>query len=195
MSLNETEFSTVYAYDAVKSDEKMAALSQAVWECDLMIAAYPVYVDTIPAALTAVFEYLHDSQRAAVQTNKPAMAVIANCGYPESIHAKVSLAVCRLFAESSQFTWLGGLALGAGPMVFAVPFTTEGGPLKQAAASLKEAAGYLAEKKEIPEAVQRQFAAVHFPSWLYRGMANLGWFQSKRQHPTRGSLKARPYDQ
>lgn len=192
MALSENDYEIRYAYDTARSAEKMDLLWQSVQVCDLLVAVYPVYVDTIPAALSVVFEEIDQRYRTADESVRPAVTAIANCGFPESVHTRVSLEVCELFAKTCNLQWLGGLGLGAGGMVLAVPFIPEGGPFNKAAAALKEAAQYLNALKPIPENIQVQFAAQHVAPWLYRLMANLGWFRGKQLNKTKTSLWAKP---
>ena len=88
-------------------------LLAAVDAADIVILAFPLYVDGLPYLVTQALEQIA-ARRAALQTDirRPRFLAIANCGFPEVQHNATALAICRQFADEAGFA-LGGRA-GAG---------------------------------------------------------------------------------
>ena len=106
------ETETIYLYQAINSTERMEALLQSVDGADLVVLAFPLYVDTLPAPVISVL----DSIVTHVKGNsKPTrFAAIVNCGFPEAHQNDNAIAVCAEFARTAGFEWMGGLSFGEG---------------------------------------------------------------------------------
>jgi hypothetical protein len=168
---------------------------EAVDKADLVLLAFPLYVDSLPAPVMKALEAIA-LQRASQGENKPQplFAAIANCGFPEPGHNATALAICANFARLSNFTWAGSLALGAGEgMVHGTPLNELDGrviPLKKA---LDLAAEALARGTSIPSAAQALLAKPFIPGWLYRAMGVYGWRQQARPYGVEKVIKRQPY--
>ena len=86
---------------AFSAPERMRALLDAIAESDLVVLAFPVYVDSLPAPVLALLEAWHAAVAdGSIAANLPArLAVLTLCGFPEASHCDVAIEVCRLFAE------------------------------------------------------------------------------------------------
>ncbi len=98
-------------------DSGQQKLLAAAGRADLIILAFPLYVDALPFLVTKALEVLAD-QRANDPDSPGAsprrLFVIINNGFPEYEQNALALAICRAFADQCGFTWAGALALGAG---------------------------------------------------------------------------------
>jgi multimeric flavodoxin WrbA len=183
---------TIYLHTVLRSTEKMAGLLDAVDTADLVVLAFPLYVDSLPAPVITALERIaaHRKERAAGQL----FAAIANCGFPEMEHNNAALAICATFARQAGFQWAGSLALGAGEgMVHGTPLNDLDGraiPLRQA---LELAAEALASGTAIPTAAQDLLARPFIPAWLYHFMGRFGWQQQARSYGAQNRLKNKPY--
>ena len=95
----------------------------AVDAADLVMLAFPLYVDSLPAPVMNALEHIA-AHRASQAETKPhqLFAAISNCGFPEPDHNATALAICENFARLTYFNWAGSLALGAGEgMVHGMP--------------------------------------------------------------------------
>ena len=188
------ESETIYIYKAINTTERMEALRQAIEKADLVVLAFPLYVDTLPAPVVSV---LQDVVKNGTSKTKPTrFAAIVNCGFPNASQNASAIAVCAEFAREAQFEWMGGLSLGAGEgMVHAVPLAELGGqgaPLRKA---LEIAGGELAQGQSISDNALQLLAKPLMPEWMFRLGGTIGWKMRARKFGTQKLLKARPYQQ
>jgi multimeric flavodoxin WrbA len=186
------ETETIYLYKAINTPERMEALRQAIVRSDLVVLAFPLYVDTLPAPVISVLEDVAALGKA--KTTPTRFAAIVNCGFPEASQNAGAIAVCAEFAREAGFDWMGGLSLGAGEgMVRALPLSELGGqgaPLRRA---LDIAARELALGQPISDNAQGLLAKPLMPQWLYKLGGTVGWKMQARKFGTQKQLKARPY--
>ncbi len=183
---------TVFVYTALNNAEKMRALLAQVHAADLVVLAFPVYVDSLPAPVITLLERL-----AAPSAHTPTpvrLVALSNCGFPEVQHNATALAVCAQFAQASGMAWGGSLALGAGEgLVHGTPLAQLDGraiPLKRA---LDVAASALAAGQAIPAEAQANLNRPFIPAWLYRLIGSLGWHLQARRYGMAGQLGRQPY--
>ncbi len=84
---------------------------EKISESDLLILSFPLYVDSLPSHVMKFFEVMSKNN-----LKHQKIMAIGNCGFPESFHIKTALKICKNFAEKKNLHWIGGLAIGAGPM-------------------------------------------------------------------------------
>ena len=183
---------TIYLHTVLRSPEKRKVLREAADAADLIVLAFPLYVDTLPAPVIEALECieLHRNGRKTHQL----FAAIANCGFPEAEHTATALANCVAFTRQAGFLWAGSLALGAGEgMVHGTPLSDLDGraiPLRQA---LNLAADALASGSAIPEAAQDLLAKPFIPIWLYHVLGLIGWRQQAKTFGAEKLLRRRVY--
>jgi hypothetical protein len=172
----------------------MKTLLEAVEAADLVLLAFPLYVDSLPAPAIETLERIAARRATIPATGTQSFAALANCGFPEAHHNETALAICANFARQAGFHWAGSLALGAGEgMVHGTPLHELDGrviPLKKA---LDLAAETLAKGQPIPEEAQRLLAKPFIPPWLYRWMGVYGWRRQAKQYGMERNLKRQPY--
>lgn len=180
-------------YTEFSSTERKRRALEKLEAADLVVLAFPLYVDSLPAPVIAALESI-----AAKRMGRPTgqrLAAIANCGFPEASHNDTALAICAEFARQSGFAWAGGLALGGGEgIVHGTPLEQLDGraiPIKK---SLEIAADALAAGESIPSAASDLLAKPTVPSWLYRLFGAYGWRQQAGQYGARQRIKDRPYE-
>lgn len=193
------ETKTIHIHTNIRSAERMKTLLEAVDAADLVLLAFPLYVDSLPAPTIEALERIaaHRASHAETdpnRTHQQLFAAISNCGFPEAHHNETALAICANFARQAGFHWAGSLALGAGEgMVHGAPLNEVDGrviPLKKA---LYLAAEALAQGQTIPEKAQQLLAKPFIPGWMYRWMGLYGWRQQAKQYGMEKSLNRRPY--
>jgi multimeric flavodoxin WrbA len=183
----------IQVYTEFSSSERRRQALKKLEAADLVVLAFPLYVDSLPAPVIAALENI-----AAKRRGQPAgqrFAAIANCGFPEASHNDTALAICGEFARRSGYAWAGGLALGGGEgVVHGTPLEELDGraiPIKK---SLELAADALAAGESIPAAARELLARPAVPSWLYRLFGAYGWRQQAGHYGVRGRIKDRPYE-
>ena len=186
------ETQTLHIYTSLNSQTRMDAMYEAVDNAHLVVLAFPVYVDTLPAPVTAALEKI-----AAHRKGNPSQirfAAISNCGFPEAHHNQTALAVCSEFARQNGFAWQGSLAFGGGEgLVHGIPLNEMDGratPLKQA---LDLAAEALSDGLPIPQTAQNLFSKPVIPNWIYKLFGNHGWRQQAKQYGMQKELRRQPY--
>jgi multimeric flavodoxin WrbA len=185
----------IYIHTTISSSERTKAMLSAVDAADLILLAFPLYVDSLPAPVMKALEHIASHRTSQSGTRSGQMfAAIANCGFPEADHNATALAICENFARLTHFEWAGSLALGAGEgMVHGTPLNEMDGrviPLKKA---LGLAAESLAQGMAIPPEAQALISKPFIPAWLYRAMGVYGWKQQARPYNAEKSLKRQPY--
>ena len=195
LSRHNIQTETIYIHTTIRSTERTKVMLDALDAADLVLLAFPLYVDSLPAPVINALERIAARHASQSETGPhPLFAAIANCGFPESGHNATALAICENFARLNHFQWAGSLALGAGEgMVHGTPLNELDGrviPLKKA---LDLAAESLAQGMTIPQEAQALLAKPFTPAWLYRAMGVYGWGQRARQYNAENLLKRQPY--
>lgn len=173
--------------DGSRTAEVLATADAA----DLVVLSCPVYVDTLPAPVTALLERWQDARRDGTPRGCPRLAFITQCGFPETIHTAPAVTAARLFAESSALPWAGAIAFGMGGMVEGAG--VERGPFARSAAALDTAAEALAAGHVIPAEVGEVFAHPALPKALYLTAAGFAWRIQARRNKCDAPLRTRRY--
>ena len=186
------ETETIQIYTSLNSPARMEGMLESIDKTDLAILAFPLYVDSLPAPVTAALEKIaahRNGHRSAIR-----FAAIANCGFPGANHNDTALAICSEFARQSGFAWMGGLSLGAGEgIVHGIPLNELDGraiPLKKA---LDLAAEVLASGNPVPRSASDLLARPIIPNWMYTLRGAFGWRQAAKQYGMEKNLKRQPY--
>lgn len=192
LSAQSIQTETIYLHTVLNSPEKMQALFDAVDAADLMMLAFPLYVDSLPAPVIHALERIA-AHRQSQETRRQLFTAISNCGFPEAHHNATALAICETFARQAGFEWAGALAVGSGEMVGGAPLAQAGGRTIRIRQSLELAAEALARGQAIPKAAQDILVKPIIPHWVYRLMGGLGWNRQAKQYGAEKSLKRQPY--
>lgn len=182
---------TIYLHTHMRS-RGMPQLFGALEAADLLVLAFPLYVDSLPALVTDALERIA-AHRQGPQARRPLFAAIANCGFPETRHNATALAICEIFARQAQFAWAGSLALGGGEMIRGVPLAEGGARTVRIRKALCLAASGLVDGQAIPQAARDMLRDPVIPHWLYRFIGQRGWKQRAKRYGAQGSLKRQPY--
>lgn len=186
------ETDSFQVYTSFNSAERTRLTLEKLDKADLIVLAFPLYVDSLPAPVIAALEKI-SAHRASMKVAQ-SFAAIANCGFPEARHNDTALAICEQFANETGMTWLGSLALGGGEgLVHGMPLNEMDGramPLKK---SLELAAVSLTLGMSIPQEASDILARPIIPNWLYKMFGGFGWKQAAKQYGTVKSVHAQPY--
>lgn len=183
---------TIQIYTSINSKERMKAMYEAIENADLVMLAFPLYVDSLPAPVIVALERITAHRK---DVHSPIrFSAIANCGFPGANHNDTALAISSEFARQNGLTWMGGLALGAGEgIVHGVPLNEMDGraiPLKQ---SLELTAEALANGRPIPKSARDLLAKPVIPDWMYTFMGKFGWEQRAKRYGVNRIIKRQPY--
>ena len=185
-------------YGALDSPDKEKALMAAALSADLLIFAFPLYVDHLPAPVIQTLDRLAAGRKELRTAPRARLTALVQCGFPETHQNKPAIDIMRRFAELNGFEWAGGLALGMGGAAGGRPMPERpSGLLRGVLLALDQAAAALAAGGKIPEETIALLAKPMMPKKLYFMAANFGWRQEARKHRKRTGkpidLKAKPY--
>jgi len=182
---------TFAVHRALRTPARAQELLAAIDACDLLILAFPLYVDTLPALMIQALETIAGHRHDAVVTPAPWLLAIANCGFPEAAHNDVALEICRNFALATGMRWAGGLALGAGGAIHGEPVNAHGMTHNVARALDLTADALLADQPAPPAALALMRTPL-MPDRFYTFMGNLGWHQMAHSNGVWRQLHAQP---
>ena len=180
-------------YGAWASEAKMAALLDAVDAAKLVVFAFPLYVDHLPALVVRLCERIAARRGGQRPAARPRLAALVQCGFPETIQNQPAIDIMRRFAELAGFEWAGGLAMGMGGAVEGRLAGKPSGMLRNVVRGLDLAAAALAEGNPIPPEAVEAFGRSLMPTRLYFAVANLNWKRTARKTGRGIDLYARPY--
>jgi multimeric flavodoxin WrbA len=185
--------------------EGEAALLAAVDRADMLIFAFPLYVDALPALMTRALERVARRRRSNAQQRPLSLFAIVNNGFPESYQSNLALLICRNFAVSTGMTWLGALAIGGGEAVIGgKPIQARndlGFPMFKITNGLALAADALAQGQPVPADAILNLSSSPIPFapyrvWRYLFLRNTASFWEKRASEFgvgKKSVLARPF--
>ncbi len=163
--------------------EFLAAIDRA----DLILLAFPLYIDSLPFLMMKSLEVMAEHISARSQEHPKRLFAIANNGFPEAYQNALALAICQRFAMDTGMVWLGGLAVGAGTVVCQNPPVEGVGragqlPMKHAIQALEIASAALADGQIVPPEAVKLMGKTPIPlmpfslwRWLFVKMATWGW--------------------
>ena len=186
-------FTTLHVARAMRTEERTAALLAAVDAADIVILAFPLYVDGLPYLVTQALEQIAAHRAGETDVRRSLFLAIANCGFPEAAHNATALAICRQFADAAGFAWAGGLALGEGGAIAGRALAQAGGMVRNVVAALDLAAAALAKGEPVPAEASAHMARPFIPTRAYMWMGDLGWLRQARQNRVLTRLGARPF--
>ncbi len=183
-----------FVHQALRSVEETGRLLDAVDAADVVVLAFPLYVDSLPAPLVRLLELVAGRRGRAARPGRPRLAVLVQCGFPESRQCDTAVGICRLFAERTGMRWAGALAMGMGGQLAGGIAKLPGGG-KHLVLALEMAAESLANRGVIPEEAAALIAGPLVPRRIYTMIGNLGWRVQMRKNKVRRPIGYRPYPQ
>lgn len=183
-----------FVHHGLRSEEGTARLLDAVDAADLVVFAFPLYIDSLPAPLTRLLERIAGRWARTPPATMPRLAVVVQCGFPEAHQCDTAIGICRLFAERTGMPWAGALAMGMGGSL-AGDFRKLPGGGRNLLDALDQTAESLAKGGDIPGKAVGLFAKPLMPRWMYIVIGNLGWRMQMRKNRARRPISHRPVRQ
>ncbi|MBY0492225.1 MAG: NAD(P)H-dependent oxidoreductase [Gemmatimonadaceae bacterium] len=153
----------------------LATLVASVRSVDLLVLATPVYIDALPWLMTRALEAIADDRRGLFDPPPLAVAMIANCGFPEARHCAVARTIGALFARDALATWAGALQLGGGELMHGRALPEAGHLLARLAPALDRAARALAAGDRLGDDEILAFQDPLVPRLAYTAVDGAGW--------------------
>ncbi len=183
---------TIQIYTSINSPARTSAMLAAIDSADLVVLAFPLYVDTLPAPVISALEKISEHRKS--NRTPIRFAAISNCGFPEAKHTETALATCAEFARQNGFSWMGSLALGGGQgLVGGTPLKDLDGRAISIKQALELSAAALADGQPIPQSARGLMSKPIIPNWLYKTVGGFGWKKAAKQYGVQKQLSAKPY--
>ena len=194
LRLKGSETGTLFIHKSLRSAKGREGLLRATRQADIVVIAFPLYVDSLPYVVIRAMELIAEDRQAKKDLREQRLLCIVNSGFPEAQQNDTARAICRQFAREAGFQWAGGLALGAGQAIGGRPLHTVQGMARNVIEALDLTADALVMGKPVPrEAVQRM-ATPLMPNWLYIWFGTIGWKWRAKKHGVYRKLNDRPYE-
>jgi hypothetical protein len=167
--------------------ENPDAIVKASNHSDVIVLAFPTYVDSLPShvirALMLLESWLDKSKAREFM-------VLINCGFPETFHNDNALKICRHFAEQNDLIWRGGIAVGAGGAIIGKKLTDLEGIADHLMKNIKTLASRLIEDEQIQDDDILRVQVV--PTEIYSMTGNTGWEKQAQKQGAQDKLYDRP---
>ncbi len=144
---------------------------------DAVVAAFPLYFDSLPSALVRLMRSAEVSRNAG--TERPRVYAIVNCGFYEADQNRVALDMLWKWCEKRGLKRGYGLAVGGGEMARAAPLGH--GPSANLGRAIDRLSSDIAQGGEGSDV----YVEPNFPRFLYQMAAHMGW----RKRAKRNGLK------
>ena len=185
------EVSKVHVQAVVYSQEKEAQMLAQVADSDLLVLAFPLFVDCLPAALILALGKIANYRKTAAKPKSTRILAIVNNGFPDSSQNATAISICKQFAKETAYEWAGGLMLGAGQMINGAPL--EKAPMiKNVKKALDLTAQNLLEGSTVSNEATELMAKSVMPKFLLTMFANMSWKSMAKPHGTQKKLRDRP---
>lgn len=180
-------------------------LVSLVDHADLVLLAFPLYIDALPFLVTKALEVIAAYTPAVHESPPQRLFVLANNGFPEADQNTLALAICRHFAAQCGMRWEGGLAIGAGEALSSGQSLTSknrsGPPVKHVIRSLDITAAALAEGRPLPPEAGVMMSRSPIPllpfaawRWIFVKAGTWQWQRKAAVHGIRKeNISAQPY--
>lgn len=143
-------------------------------EYNVLIFAFPLYVDGIPSHLLNCLIQL-EMIFANIKEKDVIVYSLVNCGFYEGHQNKLAIEMMENWCTKAGIKWGQGIGIGAGGMIPGLKSVAIGhGPKKSLEKALKE----LADNILKGTSEENIFITVNFPRVLYKLAAEMGWRQS-----------------
>jgi multimeric flavodoxin WrbA len=140
---------------------------------DVMVMAFPLYVDSIPSNVLGMLIELEDFAKGRNAKDLVMYAIINN-GFYEGKQTHIAFEIIQNWCEHAGIGFGGGIGQGAGEMLGATKNTPiSKGPFNNLGREL----ALLAEKMAAKGAFGIKYLSPYFPRFLWRFMANHAFWQ------------------
>jgi multimeric flavodoxin WrbA len=199
----ETESLTLKA--GLQQEKGKQDLVSSVDRADLLLLAFPLYIDALPFLVTKALEAIAAHRRTTHQGLPQQLFVISNNGFPEAHQNTLALAICHRFAVQSGMRWAGGLAMGAGEALSSGQSLTSrnrsGPPVKHVIQALDMTAAALVEGRPLPSEAVTMIARSPIPllpfaawRWIFVKAGARHWERRAAANGiSKENMLARPY--
>lgn len=147
--------------------------SEEIIKHDVLVFAFPLYVDGVPSHLLHCLEEL--KERLMGQKTGILVYAICNAGFYEGHQNQYALRILKNWCIKSGATWGQGIGIGGGGMVLGLRNVPHGkGPKKMVSLALDNLADNILRK----DSAESIYVNPGIPRFLYKLAAEMGWRQA-----------------
>ena len=188
-----------FSYASIfKNEKKSNQLFTAILESDVLILAFPLYVDSLSAVTQDFVERYNQFTIERKRENPQELYTIINCGFPEPEHNTIAFEIIQNFAAETGFNCQYNLSIGMGSMAGQVPIKSR--PMKNIERHFDAIIEHL-RKPVVSTDFNRKieyssptFGFLNFFSKsLYTMFGFHGWKQQAKKNKVKHLLYAKPY--
>ncbi|HBH13002.1 MAG: Uncharacterized protein XD91_0563 [Clostridiales bacterium 38_11] len=167
--------------------ENPDTITSAANRSDLIVLAFPIYVDTLPSHVVRTLLLLETRLDKSKERD---LMVLINCGFPETFHNDNALKICRYFAEQNGLNWRGGIAVGAGGAIIGKKLPDLGSMASNLMKSISILADRLIkdEMSQDDSILRVQVVATK----MYNMTGNIGWQKQAQKHGVQDKIYDKP---
>lgn len=148
-------------------------------DVDVMLFAFPLYVDGIPGHLLACLTQI---ENADIYNKDKYIYGISNCGFYEGVQNNVALDILKNWSLKAGFVWGGGIGIGGGGCISMLRNLPTGrGPR----ASIDKELEGITEAILGREVLANKYVTIDMPRFAYKMAAQMGWRQAIRANGLR----------
>jgi hypothetical protein len=174
---DESEFSEFKFNHAISTEPDLMKIA----DTDLMIFAFPLYVDGIPShllhCLYQLETYLNRNKGKGIR-----VYAIVNCGFYEGHQASIALDMIENWCSKANLEWRHGIGIGGGGFLASLEGNQKDqGPVKNLWNALKNMADNISENHES----ENIYTVPNFPRVIYTLGGNMGWRKQIKENGLR----------
>ena len=160
----------VFEYHFRSGDLSGSHLEQ-IGESDVLVFAFPLYVDGIPSHLINCLYQIENFLKTK-PLRKITVYAIANCGFYEGNQNILALEMMKNWCEKSRLNWGQGFGIGGGGMLPMLSEVPDGkGPKKNFSKALK----VVGKNISTGASEENIFISPNIPRFAYKFAAEMGW--------------------
>ncbi|MCY6958560.1 NADPH-dependent FMN reductase family protein [Clostridium brassicae] len=166
----EPDINIIYEYYFRKSQVDIKEMEQ-LSECDVIVFAFPLYVDAIPSHLLSCLIQL-EMFFAPIEEKNIIVYSLVNCGFYEGHQNKLAIEIMENWCVKAGLKWGQGVGIGAGGMIPGLKDVPIGrGPKKNLEKTFKQLSNNILKCTS----EENIFITANFPRFLYKLAAEMGW--------------------
>lgn len=146
--------------------------------CDLLVWAFPLYVDAVPSHL---LPWLSQLEKWFLNSEKvkPKVYALINCGFYEAEQNEIALEILRNWCAKAGLSWGQGMGIGAGGVFLGLKNISFGRwPFGSLARFLRVFSANLTLQKSGPDL----FVSPDFPRFGYKLAAEFSWRRAVKRN-------------
>lgn len=163
------------APDKNKNDRE--AVERGLLNCEILLVACPLYVDTFPGSFIGVMEWIEQIR----EKGQPRTYLVINNGFYDARQNHIAAEMFWNWCEACGFEKGYAVCVGGGEMAQAAPLGH--GPSANLGKAIDRLAADVREKKS----GQTVYVEPNFPRFLYLQAAHIGWKKQARQNGLKAS--------